>query len=1006
MKTKPTRTRRILLAVAEPLELRTLLTSTPPTFAAHVDFTAGTTPVGLAAADFNGDGNIDLAVADSSTSKVNIFFGNGNGAFSAGPVLVLSSPPTAIITGDFTNDGRQDIAVACTAGTAQSTTSVDVFLNNGNGTFGVGQITTVEDNATPGEPVALAAADFGSGGFLGLAVTEYTQQLLAVLIGNGNGTFSTPTIYPLAAYPTAVTTADFNNDGNPDIAVATSSSSIYSAPGGTNSVSYDALLLQGDSSGNFTIAGDFDTNANGSPAGIIAANISGTTPGLIVGNADGTASVFTNSAGSFNQSDSVPLAAGSTALAVGDFDLDGNIDFVSADGGSSTSSSTNSVTVAQGNGDGTFSTVQQFSVGTDPADVVVADFNNDGKPDIATANSGGTVSILLNTTPIPLITTSTALTVSSASAPAGSSVTLTAKVTIASASTLSGETQPTGAVKFYDGSTLLGSADVVAGSVDTAQFITTSLAIGTHSLHAIYQGDPAYNGSNSPRVSLVVTPTATEGPDLIGSFVSTTLPATAAPGETASIRFELTNQGNTVASGSIVNSLYLSLDGQLDGGQLPITLRGGLAHAHLNLPAGKSVALTGSFALPAGTPLASYFLLLSINSTGSLAESVSTNNVVVSPAQYAAADVFGTVDGRRGVALQVTDGNGTPATFRLNGPGNGTVNIGDDGLDVVLHATTAASVLTVTSPRGSAAFDATDLSTDSPIGSIRAATVNVTGDLTLPGGAVSVTLASAGSGAVGNQITIGSGPATVLNIHSVPGTSLTAAGGIRSLTVTDFAQGSITAGWIGALRSAQGLSATLSLTGSGAPGGVALSSATIGGTATGAWSITGGSGRISIASVPASISGWSLSQTGALKSLLIGSSLFGTVSAASIGSIQIRGNLDGGAITANANIASALIQGDLINADILAANTSAGTLGSLKITGSVTSSLAGAAVTPNIGGTPTINAGGTLRSVTVLGTVDSTSKFLAALLPKKAILGGVAVIPASDPHFAASTVTG
>jgi len=147
---------------SEWLESRRLLSSAI-SFAPHVDFTSGTSPVALVAADFNGDGNEDLAVADGADNRVYLFFGNGAGAFSAGPVLSLSSPPVGILTGDFNGDGRPDIAVACTAGEGQSTTSVDVFLNTGAGTFGLGQITTVETGAVPGEPVPIAAGDFNGG---------------------------------------------------------------------------------------------------------------------------------------------------------------------------------------------------------------------------------------------------------------------------------------------------------------------------------------------------------------------------------------------------------------------------------------------------------------------------------------------------------------------------------------------------------------------------------------------------------------------------------------------------------------------------------------------------------------------------------------------------------------------------------------------------------------------------------------------------------------------------
>ncbi len=122
---------------------RRMLFSSGISFAPRVDFVAGTLPWVLVAGDFNGDGNQDLAVADRSLRAVNVFFGNGQGAFSTGPSLALSAVPTAIVTGDFNNDGRLDLAVASSPRQGQTGSTVTIFLNQGNGTFGLGQISTV-----------------------------------------------------------------------------------------------------------------------------------------------------------------------------------------------------------------------------------------------------------------------------------------------------------------------------------------------------------------------------------------------------------------------------------------------------------------------------------------------------------------------------------------------------------------------------------------------------------------------------------------------------------------------------------------------------------------------------------------------------------------------------------------------------------------------------------------------------------------------------------------------
>ena len=93
----------------------------------------GLNPIGLIAGDFNGDGTLDLAVANSGTTTVSILLGNGGGTFTAQPALTTGSVPYSLTAGDFNNDGKLDLAVTNFANGAAST--VSIFLGNGNGTF-------------------------------------------------------------------------------------------------------------------------------------------------------------------------------------------------------------------------------------------------------------------------------------------------------------------------------------------------------------------------------------------------------------------------------------------------------------------------------------------------------------------------------------------------------------------------------------------------------------------------------------------------------------------------------------------------------------------------------------------------------------------------------------------------------------------------------------------------------------------------------------------------------
>ena len=915
--------------LAEPLEQRRLFATV--NFAAHTDFAVGTTPIALVAADFTGNGDEDLAVADSTTNKVYVYLGNGTGAFTAGPILSLSSTPTVMITGDFNGDGLPDIAVASTAGTGLST-SVTVFLNTGAGTFGVGQITTVETSATVGEPVALAAADFNRDGHLDLAVTDYSEQSVSILSGNGNGTFASPVTYNLDGNPTAITTADFNNDTYPDLAVTTTFTDNST---GTALTTNNVDVLLGSSTG-FSAGPEISLSTSGIPQDITAANLTGaTTPGLIVGDSGGSGTVLTNTSGTFATSAVATFAAGSTAVATADFDLDGNTDFVSSDGGSGTSTSTNSVTVVQGAGSGTIANTYQFSVGAHPSDVVVADFNNDGKPDIATTNElSGTVSILLNTTALPLVTTTTTLQPSAASTPAGATLTLQATITPKSASPLTGEEVPTGTVNFYDGSALLSSV-VLSAASEVVVYTTTNLTIGAHTLRAKYLGDDAYALSTSAPLTETITPTATEGPDLVGTILSTTFPAVVAPGESGTIKLQLKNQGNSVASGTITNMLDLSLDTLLDSSDIPVAMKGSLAKVKINLKAGSSETLTGTVVIPQNFSLASYYFLISLNSTNSLPESVNTNNVVASATPVAVSDVFGTVDGRKNVVLTAADNEGSFGVFHLTGPGDGTLNVGDDGADLVLDGTTAASSLSVTTSRG-VVLHLTDLTADSAVGKISLTTTQLGSLLSLPDGTTSLTLAASDG-----TLTIGGGTVSSLSLGAVTSANLNTSGGIKSLAVTNWDAGQITAPWINALSSKQVFAAGVQLSGVGAAGGVALNSASIAGvlgSATSNWNIAGTISRVTAASFS---TGFVLDGSGLIKSLTATGSFNATVNAAILSAITVRGTVTGA----------------------------------------------------------TFNATTSIGSINIHGLVDPTTRFISPVQPKKVVVGGAAEDPTTDSRF-------
>jgi FG-GAP-like repeat/Putative Ig domain len=175
----------------------------------------------LAVGDFLGNGNLDLAVANSPSGlPIDIVLGCGDGRFNQGPVSANASLTGAYMpaVGDFNGDGKLDIAVTG-GGYAAFVDAVTILLGNGDGTFSLAQNSTF---ATGSNPWPIVAADFNGDGNLDLAVANLNDATLTILLGNGDGTFTPATGSPVAVGggPDALATADLNSDGKLDLVVA------------------------------------------------------------------------------------------------------------------------------------------------------------------------------------------------------------------------------------------------------------------------------------------------------------------------------------------------------------------------------------------------------------------------------------------------------------------------------------------------------------------------------------------------------------------------------------------------------------------------------------------------------------------------------------------------------------------------------------------------------------------------------------------------------------------
>lgn len=152
-------------------------------FSDSSSYAAGTGAYAIATGDWNGDGLLDLAVANRTAGSVSIFRNLGNGRFSKDTTINVGTNPQSVLAGDWNKDGNLDLAVA-----NFGSSNVSILTNNGTGVFTVSASVSVAGGS--GNPTALTVGDFNGDGYLDIAVANSATKNISILFNNGLGSFS------------------------------------------------------------------------------------------------------------------------------------------------------------------------------------------------------------------------------------------------------------------------------------------------------------------------------------------------------------------------------------------------------------------------------------------------------------------------------------------------------------------------------------------------------------------------------------------------------------------------------------------------------------------------------------------------------------------------------------------------------------------------------------------------------------------------------------------------
>ena len=340
------------------------------------NYPVGNRPSGVAAGDFDNDGDIDIATTVDDPDRIIVLLNNGSGQYTLGPTTFLpnSSSPQDLVAGDLDGKGGVDLAVAV----RDPQGLVLIMLNTGGGSFMMSGSIIVGNR-----PRGLAIADMDNDGDFDLAVANRDANTVSVLTNTGGGLFTVSTFFA-GNEPRATAFVDFDNDGDRDLAVT---------------IHDDRTVATFTNNGGvFAPSTIYSLGPFVRPDGIVAADLDGDgADDLAVAVDDQTfninqIAVLINTGKGFTGPFSFDTGGqGTNKVTAADFDCDGAIDIAV------TNQDSNNVSFLENLGGGVFAPPTLMGAGTRPGAITTADVDGDGDPDIAVANrDSNNLSVLIN----------------------------------------------------------------------------------------------------------------------------------------------------------------------------------------------------------------------------------------------------------------------------------------------------------------------------------------------------------------------------------------------------------------------------------------------------------------------------------------------------------------------------------------------------------------------------------------------------------------------------------